>query len=74
MTHTVLANEYSGEHVVRSLIVGVMAEHGYAVARYSLADKGTDERILTIVAIKPLSGVQTSLNFNSDPGQHPDNV
>lgn len=70
----VLANEYSGEHIARRDIMAALTEHDYVVERWSLVDKGNDQRVLTIVASKPLGGVQQSLNFNPDPARHPDDV
>lgn len=75
MTNPVLlTNEYSGEHIARRDIVAALTEHDYVVSRWSLVDKGSDERVLTIIAVKPLGGVQQALNFNPDPSRHPDDV
>lgn len=73
MNQSVVANPYSGEHRVRSDLAATLAESDYHIKRYSLSDNG-DERTLTLVAIRSLTGTQTHLNFNLDPSSHPDHV
>jgi hypothetical protein len=71
---TLHANVYSGEHRVRGDLTLLLQEHGYELDSYSIADRAAQRVIVVRASRNRESGAQTTLNFNSDPSSHPDEV
>jgi len=70
---TVRSNVYSGEHKVRQDLTDILTEHEYGVDSYVITDKD-GKRVIAVKATKDLEQTQSTLKFNRDPSQHPDEV
>lgn len=71
---TLHANVYSGEHRVRGDLVQLLQEHGYELDSYTMTDRSAHRVIVIRASRDRESGTQTTLNFNTDPNSHPDEV